>query len=483
MKPIPVLLVTYNRLEYSKQALESICLNPGLPIELTIWDNASTDGTSEWLDFIEPRQHRNTVSLKIVRSPRNSGLAPAINQFFRDHADAPYVVKVDNDTVLPDNWLVGLMDAMLYIKMHEVRIGAVSGTCLRPNGLTFAEWVRTSMDTTSYKEHALHFNTYILGTGVLINMDMIRNRGLLFEKFPRSVDSGPDDPCLISGWTAYTREACEFEGWKFAFYSKVPVNLLNILTEHVLSDDYPEYDAEVQKVRDEGNAWWDSVGGLPGVRKYVAEHGGLEQLSQTVDFSRPVDFNALENKYNEMTVSGPDCIPQLCIPQILTEADHLEERSTLDFWLRRVKEHGTTRSTFLSTPQTRIAEFTERHLQFIRQYATGKCVLDAGCGWGRMSKTIASVSEAYIGVDFVPELIDKAQESFPELQFALQDVSKGLSFPDECFDVVVAVTCLSSWAAVFPQILYELKRVVRRDGVILFLEENFVRIDWKLESE
>ena len=299
VNPIPVLLTTYNRLEYSKKALEAMCESPGLPLEITVWDNGSTaPGALEWLDFIEGRQHRNTTRLTVIRNQENQGLAKAMNWFFRQHADAPYVAKVDNDTVLPKDWLKDLLEVMerplfkaelpaqqvkaggpvSFGNLQRMRLGAISPTCLRPNGPTFDEWVRDNMTTLPFKDHYLHFNSYVLGTGVLINMDMIRELGLLFEHFPygpetphrpdimaapigRAAIMRPTQTCLISGWTAYTRIAHDYDGWKFAFYSKVHANLLNLKSEHVLSNDYPEYDEELKDARDQGNAWWEGVGG------------------------------------------------------------------------------------------------------------------------------------------------------------------------------------------------------------------------------
>lgn len=474
MRPVPVLLVTYNRLEYSKRALESILRAPGIPVAVTIWDNASTDGTVEWLRSLaisDCSAPSGGIMYRIFNDT-NVGLAPVMNSFFRAFCDCPFVVKVDNDTVLPDNWLRDLMDVMTN-PYREAKLGAVSGTCLRPNGDTFKSWVDKYMVTRPFGEHKLHYNSYVLGTGVLINMDLIRTRGLLFEKFPRSPESGPDDPCLISGWTAYIRAASEFEGWKFAFYSKVPVNLLNIAQEHVLSGDYPEYDAEVQVVRDAGNRWWESVGGLEGCEKYVAEHGGLEKIHAVNSFD-PAEYSpvAWHGKFPMQTVDL----------RTLTEASNVEERSKPEFWEKRIAAHGTNASTFLATPQARINEFTDRHMEILREYAKDADVLDVACGWGRISMTLSRMAKSYIGVDFMEPLIEKARESMPHLDFKVAD-AKALPFKDASFDCVVAVTGLSSFAGVFDQVLKEFHRVLRPGGRILFLEERFARIDWKLEHE
>lgn len=477
MRPVPVLLVTYNRLEYSKRALESILKDPGMSVHVTICDNGSTDGTVEWLESLKMDPVFGVVSK--VNSGHNYGLAAVMNWFFDRYKEYPFVVKVDNDTVLPDNWLRDLMDVMTDPNRVQ-KLGAVSGTCLRPNGDTFKDWVDKYMVTKTFRGHQLHFNSYVLGTGVLINMDMIRERGLLFGGFPRSVEStDPLDTCLISGWTAYIRAAHEYEGWQFAFYSKVPVTLLNIREEHVLSNDYPEYDAEVQRVRDDGNKWWESVGGLDGAEKYVQEHGGLKRLEYKTERLIPAsDYETTDNVLMRRTLQSQVKTD----PRTLTEAGNLDVRSTPEFWEKRIREHGTTASTFLSTPQARINEFTEKHMEILGDIVGGADVLDVACGWGRISLTVSQMSLSYVGVDFMPALIEKAKESLPQLDFRVAD-AKALPFEDASFDVVMSVTGLSSFAGVFDQVLAEFHRVLRPGGRILFLEERFARIDWKLKHE
>jgi len=231
LTPIPVLFVTWDRLEYSKKAFAAL-LGAGRPITITIWDNGSQPDTIEWLKEIE----RSWVPVrKILFHKQNLGLAKAMNWFFRKHHDAQYVVKVDNDTVLPKDWLVKLVEGMW--KANQLarasqmrgyyglnRIGAVSGTCLRPDGWTWDEWVENAMRTFKLEDETkLHLNDYICGTGLLINMNMIRHRGLLFEDFPAA----------IGGWTDYTRVAAKKNEWSFAFYSEVYLNLLNLAREHV----------------------------------------------------------------------------------------------------------------------------------------------------------------------------------------------------------------------------------------------------------
>jgi rhamnopyranosyl-N-acetylglucosaminyl-diphospho-decaprenol beta-1,3/1,4-galactofuranosyltransferase len=67
---IPVLMITYNRLEYTKKALEALFLSQGRKI--FIIDNGSSDGTREWLE-----SHPWKMTMNITYNKDNIGIAGA----------------------------------------------------------------------------------------------------------------------------------------------------------------------------------------------------------------------------------------------------------------------------------------------------------------------------------------------------------------------------------------------------------------------
>ena len=269
-EPIPILMVTHNRLPYSMYAFS--CLTSeyaGVPTRITIYDNNSTDGTRTWL------KHLKHPDLKeVLLAPKNVGLARPMNRHFQIYRDAELVCKVDNDTVLPKFWLTHLLSSMRWRetfpdKFAKGGVGAVSGYCLRPSGMTAKEWYNGMPEHELPGGTKLRRNSYICGTGVLINMDMIRSVGLLSES----------EPCLMGGWTSYCRIVSDIiGGWNFYFDMSVFVRLLNLEADHKLSNDFPEYDEEMAKVRDEGNEWWEAQGSLKGVHEHILSHGGFEKL-------------------------------------------------------------------------------------------------------------------------------------------------------------------------------------------------------------
>jgi SAM-dependent methyltransferase len=69
----------------------------------------------------------------------------------------------------------------------------------------------------------------------------------------------------------------------------------------------------------------------------------------------------------------------------------------------------------------------------------GRSLLDVGCGNGALTARLASAGFRAAGMDFEVSGIERARDAHPELEFAVQDVSRPL--PDtlrDRFDVVVA---------------------------------------------
>jgi len=100
---IPVLFITYNRIEYTKKTLPALIKNtPG--VRIIVIDNGSTDGTVEYLEGI--------YGIELYLNDKNFGLAHAMNQFLELTATDAIVAKVDNDTVVPPGWLEKMTTAM-----------------------------------------------------------------------------------------------------------------------------------------------------------------------------------------------------------------------------------------------------------------------------------------------------------------------------------------------------------------------------------
>src|SRR5260370_39077707 len=73
-----IVLVTFNQLVFTRACVVSLLANtPICPeYEVVVVDNASTDGTPEYLQEAAERQPH----IRLIRNPDNRGFAPAVNQ-------------------------------------------------------------------------------------------------------------------------------------------------------------------------------------------------------------------------------------------------------------------------------------------------------------------------------------------------------------------------------------------------------------------
>jgi GT2 family glycosyltransferase len=166
---IHLVFITYNRLRYTKLALESVLRDPDESFKLTIWDNASQDGTPEYLRSIsDPRID------DIVLSKENVGQVPAVNQVWGS-SDCDLLGKLDNDCILTPGWSATLAQAHADIP----DLGVVA--CWHYFLDDFDE-VRAAPKIETFGGHRILRHPFTCGTGLLIKRSDYQHFGPLVSK-------------------------------------------------------------------------------------------------------------------------------------------------------------------------------------------------------------------------------------------------------------------------------------------------------------
>ena len=102
---IAIVVLTHNRVSLLQKCVEHVLLRTSdATREIVIWDNASTDGTADYLESLsEPR-------IRVIRSATNVG-QNGYARAFRETV-SPYLIEVDDDVVdAPHGWDAMLRDA------------------------------------------------------------------------------------------------------------------------------------------------------------------------------------------------------------------------------------------------------------------------------------------------------------------------------------------------------------------------------------
>lgn len=99
-------MVTFNRLEFTKQAIDAVVRFTNFPYVLTVVDNHSEDGTQDYLKELK----RQGIIKNLLLLEENVGIAKASNLAWQQESEAAYYLKHDNDIVIQKpEWLTNMV--------------------------------------------------------------------------------------------------------------------------------------------------------------------------------------------------------------------------------------------------------------------------------------------------------------------------------------------------------------------------------------
>lgn len=134
---VHICMVTFNRLDFTKQAIASLVKFTDYPYILTVIDNKSDDGTPAYLGSL----HKKKLIDRLILLDSNIGIAPASNLGWHLEPDAKAYVKFDNDIVLAKKgWLsamVNVMEAVPQIGMLGYNLEPFSYPLVRSQGVSY----------------------------------------------------------------------------------------------------------------------------------------------------------------------------------------------------------------------------------------------------------------------------------------------------------------------------------------------------------
>ena len=105
---ISIIVPVFNAIEFTKKCLETIFHEiESSSVELIVIDNASTDGTIDWLKTFRKQNSK----IQVIQNSTNRGFAPAINQGINLSLGEKIVI-LNNDTIPGQGWLTNLAEAL-----------------------------------------------------------------------------------------------------------------------------------------------------------------------------------------------------------------------------------------------------------------------------------------------------------------------------------------------------------------------------------
>ena len=100
-KTVSIVVLCYNKIEYTRQCIESVIRCTNLAnAEIIVVNNASTDGTREYLEELRSK-HANDIH--VIPNSQNLGFSKGMNIGLK-HSNSEYIILLNNDTVVSSNW-------------------------------------------------------------------------------------------------------------------------------------------------------------------------------------------------------------------------------------------------------------------------------------------------------------------------------------------------------------------------------------------
>ena len=121
---VSIVILTFNNLEFTRRCLDSVaCSKSATPYEVIVVDNASEDGTLEFL-----REQEAAGRIRLIANPRNEGFARGCN-IGAQAARGSLLLFLNNDTQVTAGWLDALIQAA-----RKPGVGIAGAKLLYPDG-------------------------------------------------------------------------------------------------------------------------------------------------------------------------------------------------------------------------------------------------------------------------------------------------------------------------------------------------------------
>ncbi len=199
---VDILIVTWNNRQRLEDCLASIENSTYPNAKITILNNGSTDDTAEFLEKFSRQNTRYPV--EIITAPINVGLPAGMNWLI-SQTSAPLVARLDDDVILPCDWLDRLVD-----DLRDYPFAGVVGPKIvyldNPETIQFADfrWYpkttehRGEQDTGQY--NFLARTSHVMGCCLLYHRKVFAKAGVFDIRFSPSQFEDPDHH--LSVWRA-----------------------------------------------------------------------------------------------------------------------------------------------------------------------------------------------------------------------------------------------------------------------------------------
>ncbi len=175
-----IVILSYNTMEKTRNCIESIYKNTNADdYEIVVIDNASTDGSVEYL--------KGCNGIKLLLNEENKGFAGGCNQGIRMAEKNNDIWLLNSDTLIAKNALFWLRMG-LYEEENTGACGSVSNYSpnyqnINENHVRDIDYETVAKKYNVYKSNAIEEKNWLVGFSMLIKREALEKSGYLDEQF------------------------------------------------------------------------------------------------------------------------------------------------------------------------------------------------------------------------------------------------------------------------------------------------------------
>ena len=173
---ISIVIVNYNGIKWLKNCLDSLYKQSYTNYEIILVDNCSSDGSCEFVKS-------NYPNVKLLEQNKNYGFAKA-NNIALKYANGEYLLFLNNDTIVQEEWLEKLVKAALdnpeYKLLASVQLPDQEGGKTRDITVYFDASVYSPK--SSVKRNIVD-SAFASGACFLVHKDWLKEVEYLFDEF------------------------------------------------------------------------------------------------------------------------------------------------------------------------------------------------------------------------------------------------------------------------------------------------------------
>jgi glycosyltransferase involved in cell wall biosynthesis len=191
---VSVLMITHDRPEYLKLSLERLCASATADTRIFVWDNGSGPETR---DILRRYESQPCVE-RVVYNNSNDLLRIPTNWFWETCRHADLLGKVDDDCLVPENWI----DVLEAAHREIPQAGFLACWHFLPQDVVLPLAMRKIQH---FGRHQIMRNCWVGGSGYLVKREVLERHG------PLRLKDSFTDCCIRAAAGGYVN------GWYYPF--------------------------------------------------------------------------------------------------------------------------------------------------------------------------------------------------------------------------------------------------------------------------